>query len=492
MRDLAHCALASHEWAEIAQRTLYCSVRLDPVHYCPKEYELSAKRKRVSFFEHNGDPKDPTEERIKLFSRTVRENEYLATLVQILKLPYMTRQTCKADLARTVSVLPNLRYVDLPEGFFSDDPSSSTLRQELQHRCSDIRSMKYHAGAESSVTLLAHSRLWQNLEILELIGLEIEPDTLLYVLASLPTLQEVKLGEIPSLDDTIFEQNNLLPPFPPLTALHLEGTPSITASGLIAYLSRPETRELLIRLSLFTTGVLPQDLHTVLSCAPHLAHLVINEIVSRSFPLKPVPPLASRSLRTLHYEIISSTHSPNPPSDTYYTYIASSLLSGALPCLRELYAFSPSLPELLLNPLNAPFAGSEKSSRFSNASSIYSTLSQLGPKFGALSLSGPLSPLAIYTRPPETMETEWSLTALELPSERNGRRGSASATRPMSLISSERCGSPNSGSGRSKDSVLVGNGFGGYLAVPNEDGGGRGRSGSPHGRRASQGNEWMG
>ncbi|MCJ1285901.1 hypothetical protein MMC26_005243 [Xylographa opegraphella] len=407
-------------------------------------------------------------------------------------MPYMTRETCKADLARTVSVLPNLRYVDLPERLFSDDPSFSTLRQELQHRCPELCSMKYHTGAESSLTLLVHSRLWQNLEILELIGLEIEPDTLLYVLASLPTLQAVKLGEISSLDDSIFGQNNSLPPFPPLTALHLERAPKISASGLISYLSRPETREILIRLSLSTTGVLPQELHMVLSCAPHLAHLVINGIVSRSFPLKPVPPLASRALCTLHYEIFSCSHSPNPPSDSYYTYIANSLLSGALPCLRELYVFSPSLPELLLMLPNAPFAASNKWSRFSTTSSIYSTSSQVVPFSGAPSLRGLLPPLAIYTKRPETMETEWSLTTLELPSECNGRRGSASATRPMSLSSIDRSGSPNSGSGRSKESVLAGNGFGGYLAVPNEDGGGRGRPGSLHGRRASQGSEWMG
>ena len=407
-------------------------------------------------------------------------------------MPYMTRETCKADLARTVSVLPNLRYVDLPEGFFSDVSSSGTLRQELQHRCPEIRNMKYHTGAETSFTLLAHSRLWQNLEKLELVGLQVEPDTLLYVLASLPTLQEVKLGEIPSLDDTIFGQNNSLPPFPPLTTLHLEGTPSITAFGLIAYLSRPQTRELLIRLSLSTTGVLPQDLHTVLSCAPHLSYLMINETVSRSFPLKPVPPLASGSLRTLHYEIFSSSHSPNPPSDSYYTYIVSSLLSGALPCLRKLYVFSSSLPELLLIVPNAPFVGSDRLNRFSAGSSIYSTPSQPMPMFGALSLSSHGDSLNIYTKSPETIETEWSLTTLDLPSERNGRRGSASATRPRSLVASDRSWSPNSGSGRSKDSILVGNGFGGYLTVPNEDGGGRGRPDSFHGRRVSQGSEWMG
>ena len=515
MRDLAHCASVSHEWTDVTQRILlvfhssaynldgyqlglprlvcrYRSVRLDPVHYCQKEYDLSAKRKRRSFFERNGDPKDPTQERLQLFERTVRENEYLAALVQILKMPYMTRQTCKADLARTVSVLPNLRYVDLPEGFFNDEPSSSMLRQELQHRCPEIRSMKYHAGAESSFALLAHSRIWQNLEILELVGLEIEPDTLLYVVASLPDLREVKLGDIPSLDDTIFGRNNSLPPFPPLSSLILEGTPAISASGLIAYLSRPEVRELLSRLSLSKTGVLPQDLHEVLSYAPRLSDLTINEIVSRSFPLKPVPALASRSLLTFHYEILSSSHSPNPPSDTYYTYLASSLLSSSLPSLRYLYAFSPSLPALLLIPPNAPFAGSNKSSRFSAASSIYSNSSQSGAILDAPLSFGLTSRLSIYTKPPEAIETEWSLTTIEPPSEQNGRRGSASATRPISVMASDRSGSPNSGSGRSKDSVLVGNGFGGYLAVPSEDSGGRGRLGSSHIQRASHGSEWMG
>ena len=73
----------------------------------------------------------------------------------MLKLPYMTRETVKGDLARTVAALSNLRYVDLPDGFFTGDPSCLPLRQELQARCPDIRKMSYHSGLEDALELLA-------------------------------------------------------------------------------------------------------------------------------------------------------------------------------------------------------------------------------------------------------------------------------------------------------------------------------------------------
>lgn len=69
----------------------------------------------------------------------------------------MTREGAIADLARTVSFLPNLLYVDLPDGVYSDDPSCDLLKQELQSRCSKIRYMKYNAGSEGSFRMLAHS-----------------------------------------------------------------------------------------------------------------------------------------------------------------------------------------------------------------------------------------------------------------------------------------------------------------------------------------------
>jgi hypothetical protein len=450
---------------------------------------LSAKRKRTSRFDRNGEPADPTKQRMELLARTVRDVEYLAVLVEILKVPYMTREACKADLARIVSFLPNLRYVDLPEALYRDDPSSAVLKNELLKKCPDIRTMKYYKGAEESFTMLAHYRQWQSLEILELKGLGIEADTLLYVLASLPALHELKLGKMSCLEDAVFKTNNQLPPFPPLHSLFLDDCPSVTSAGLVAYLSRPETREVLETLRLSQTGVLPQTLHEVLATASHLKELTINETVARSLPLSPIPPLASRSLQTLRFEILPATPSLNPPSETYYNYLASSLLSGTLPSLTALYAFSPSLPDLLLFQPAAPFAGGAATSRFSVASSIYSVaepthglrLPPAPPEYSHP--AGIVSPLKLYTKPAEATELEWYLTEIEPPSDRNGRRGSATATRPLSLIKEGN---------RDRDSVLVGNGFGGFLAVPNADGGGSPRLSHSRKGSAAKGNEWMG
>ena len=469
------------------------------MHYCPREIELAAKRKRRSFFDRNGEPEDMTQKRLQLFSRTVRETRYLADLVKSLKMPYMTRESCKADLARTVSVLGHLQYVDLPDGFYTDESSVSTLKQELQHRCPDIRKMKYHTGSEESFTLLAHTRQWQNLEVIELSGLRIEPDTLLYVFASFPALREVRLGNMPTLDDSIFAPNNSLPPFPPLTVLTIEDATTITATGLVNYLSREDSRETLKELTLCQTGVLPSTLHEVLRAATNLDSLTINETVSRSFPITTVPQLASRSLQTLHYEILPASNSPNPPSETYYGYLAMSLLSGSLPSLTGLYAFSPSFPDLLVSAPIAPFAipsSPHKQSRFSaysiasTSSSIYSTQ---GSNTNSSVLSGLILPLNLYTKSASTPELEWSFTYIEPPNPKTGRRGSMTATRPLSLMVNE--GLPNSPTWgpKGRDGTLVGNGFGGFLAVPSDDGGGRPGSSHGHKRRVSgKGNMWMG
>ena len=102
-----------------------------------------------------------------------------------------------------------------------------------------------------------------------------------------------------------------------------------------------------------------------------------------------------------------------------------------------------------------------------------------------------MSPLTLYTKPASAPELEWSVTIIDPPSERNGRRGSISATRPLSLVQ-ERSSSPHSFSSRNNNSVLVGNGFGGFLTVPGEEG--AGATGHGHGRRGSRvsGKEWMG
>ncbi|KAL8943691.1 MAG: hypothetical protein Q9216_000890 [Gyalolechia sp. 2 TL-2023] len=445
MRDLAQCALVSRRFLIATQTILYHNVRMDPVHYCEREIDLAVKRKRKSFFERNGEPVDAPKQRVEQFSRTVRDNQSLAIQVEFLKMPYMTRETCIADLARTVSVLPNLKYVDLPEGIYSDDRSCLTLKQELEVRCADLRKMRYLHGAERSFALLSQLRPWQNLEILELTRLEIEPTTLVSVMASFPALHELKLEDSPLIDDSIFYQKFSTSSFPPITTFVLQNTPRLTAGGFEAYLSRPETREALTHLTILDTGVLPSEVYRILAAAPYLRSLRINQSVQRALIPSAIPPLRSRSLEILRFEIESTSTSPHdlqPPSESYYQYLSSAILVGNMPSLTSLYALSTSLPSLLLPPPAAPFANSK------------------GPS------SGLQQPLMLYTK--SIPEHDWYLTVISPPTSTN-RRGSATATRPISFYNGSTQLGPQWGD-KARDSVIVGNGFGGFLAVPSEDG----------------------
>ena len=425
----------------------YHNVRIDPVHYCEREIDLAARRKRKSFFERNGEPVDAPKQRVAQFSRTVRDNQSLAIQVEFLKMPYMTRETCVADLARTVSVLPNLKYVDLPDGIYSDDRSCTMLKQELEARCLDLRKMKYLHGAERSFALLSQSRLWQNLEILEIMRLEVEPNTLVSVLASFRVLHELRLEELPLIDDSIFRQTLSMPSFPPITTLILQDTPGLTAGGLEAYLARPETHKILTHLTIRDTGVVPSELHRILATAPYLRSLRLNQTVQRALNPSNIPLLVSRSLKTLYFEVESpsaSSHDLQSPSESYYQYLSSSILAGNFPSLVSLYALSTALPSLLLPPPAAPFANSH----------------------ALATVSGLQQPLMLYTK--SIPEHDWYLTIISPPTSSN-RRGSATATRPVSFYNGSTQLGPQWGD-KARDSVVVGNGFGGFLAVPSEDG----------------------
>lgn len=433
------------------------------MHYCEREVDLAAKRKRRSFFDrsHNSTLRDAPQQRLSLFVRTVREDNFLASQVKYLKMSYMTRESAKADLARAVSVLPNLRYVDLPEGFYSDDFSSNTLKQELQMHCPHIKSMRYQAGAERSFVALAQSRYWQNLETLELTRLHLEPAALLQVLSLFSKLHHIKLANLPLLDDSVFKGVPSAPRFPPVASLWIEEAPSISIEALLVYFSRPEIHKVFITLRLTNTSISPASLHKILAITPHLSFVHISENVTRALLPEPVPPLASRSLKSLHYEISSasaSNHSLQNPAESYYNYLASSIMSGSLPSLASVYALSLTITELLLPLPAAPFAN------IANGTPPY---------------RGIVRPLHLYTK--SLLELEWNLTIITPPTAKQ-RRGSISATRPVSLM-----GLPSGSRGR--DSVMVGNGFGGFLAVPSEEA----RPGSSSGaKRGTRGDAWMG
>ncbi|KAB8218963.1 hypothetical protein BDV33DRAFT_117117 [Aspergillus novoparasiticus] len=462
MRDLAHCALVCKRWSIDADTLLYSNVRIDAVHYCELEVQLSAKRKRRSFFDKNGDPEDAPQARLSLFMRTVRQSHGLGSMVRSLRMPYMTREASKSEIARTVSVLPNLRYVDLPAGFFSDDPACLALKQEIMARCSDLRRMTYRHGAEGTFSQLPGTHLWANLEILELSGLQVEPHILRFGLGTFPKLRDLTLDDLPWLDDAAFAHSQTFPPFPAVERLTLRDTPNVTASGLAAFLSLPENRASLQSLTLSSTQVHPSTLHQILSIAPELRALSVIQEVSRSFPPEKVPPLTSQSLELLHYEISSpaGSYGMPPVASSYYSYLISSLMSNSLPALRDLYVRDAGFPEtLLLAPPPRLFGGGES-----------------GPQFGGGILAQPLN---VYSKGLD--ELEWNFTPYEPPSTR-GRRDST--TRPVSFHDAQLS---RSWGGDARKSVLVGNGFGGFLAVPVDDGRPKSSGGW---RRESRGDLW--
>jgi hypothetical protein len=376
----------------------------------------------------------------------------------MLKLPYMTRETAKADLARTVSVLPNLRYVDLPDGAFTGDPACVALMHELQARCCDLRKMSYRSGSEASFEQLAR-RSWQALEIIEISGIHVEPSTLRIVLGSLPALRDLTMTDLPWLDDTIFYQSPMLPDFPALHTLALDNTPRITAEGMCVYFDKPLNRETLNDLSLHNTDIDPIDLHRFLFDASALHTLTIIETVSKSLALSlnDLPPLESISLRTLHFELTDSedAHGLQKPAASYYAYLAQSLHANGLPALSQLYVRDPDFAEIMLLPAPpTPFMDGGGNQR-------QSVVGAMNPPRGLH------QPLEVFSKGLD--EVEWAFTAYQPPVPQ-GRNGSGSSGRPQSSYGAGRSQWAQGGfGGDARKSVIVGNGFGGFLAVPQDE-----------------------
>ena len=377
--------------------------------------------------------------------RTVRANPWLASQVHYLKLPRMAKQGAVADLARIVSVLPNLRYVDLPDGVYRDQASCMTLKNELYMRCPEIRSMTYQAGAEGSFLDLGLSNRWSNLKILNLEGVALEPAQLVSATTSLLALQEMKLDNLPLLDDTLFTGDFAGLRLPPVHQLKLCSITGITTQALQTYLQRHDTREVLSQLNLIDTSIPLAELHVLLAAAPHLATLVVSTSVSRPLLVHNLPPLASRSLQTLDFGVVdmeSMQHTAQSPSQSFYRYICSSITSGHFSYLKALYALSADVPTFLMPPPRAPFA--------------MDGLSSSTPRLRR--------ELRVFTK--TVIEHDWDVTIISPPTTHN-RRGSRTSTRPISLYDDPDINAAVAF--RPKDSVMVSNGWGGFLAVPSHE-----------------------
>lgn len=117
-------------------------------------------------------------------------------------------------------------------------------------------------------------------------------------------------------------------------------------------------------------------------------------------------------------------------------------MSRSLPALRDLYVRDANFPDtLLLAPPPRLFGGGED-----------------GPQAVGGGLSQPLN---VYSKGLD--ELEWNFTPYD-PNPSFGRRDSR--TRPVSFHEAQLS---RSWGGGARQSVLVGNGFGGFLAVPAEE-----------------------
>ncbi|KAF7543714.1 hypothetical protein G7Z17_g10520 [Cylindrodendrum hubeiense] len=496
LRDLSHSARVCRAWRAIAIRALYHSVRIDPVHYCPREAWLAEKRKKTSRFDRNGVPEDPAQARLRLLRRTVRDDPTrLGKLVQFLKMPYMLRESCQVELAQTIAVLPNLHFVDLPEGMFSDDPNFATLRLEVQARCPNLRKMTYVGGSERSFAMLASGQIWPRMEVLEINNLDVDPITIRAVLGSLPNLQALKVSETPTLTDEVLSSGDGLPTLPPLKELVLKDTPRVTVRGLIEYLAWQETQQALTVLTLKDTGVHPSSIQEILTMASSLKTLAVQTKVIDQFPNTPnIRPLASRSLDTLRFEIsgASSASAFSSVTTGYYTYLASSIMAGGFPRLRRLYVHDDTFPDQLqgLPPPNAAFSGGhvrsgsnssiKSSPGFSLKKPASANLSPLAPprrpvsnvpanrRFSSnnpFAARNPTSPPPTHTLEVFTKSDEfgkWNFARVD-----TFRPVAAAPRRPVSSygLAADVAGSGWDG-GDARRSVMVGNGAGGFLAVP--------------------------
>jgi hypothetical protein len=379
----------------------YKSIRIDTVHYCQREAILSDLRKRGSFLNRNADPEDPTAARLKLLCRTLREDPArLGPRVEFLKTPYMLREAAQADLARTIAVLPNLKYVDLPEGMYMDEHSYLTLRLEVQARCREIRKMTYMRGSERSLQQLATGTIWTKLEVLELIKVDMDPSVLRQVLSALTNLRAMRVSETKTFTDEMFYWSDMVPPFPVLEEFILREVPNVTAEGFKQWLAFPEVQNQLKVLSLNYTGVKASTLHQVLALAPVLKNLSIEDKVVASLAAAAgghnVPPLTSKSLEVLHFEITSSNSvSAASATASYYNYLATSLLSGGLPNLRAVYVRDENFPDTLLGlppPMPGFAEGGYARPASSGSNSTFSSRVSSSPGFAPMPPQMSLSP----------------------------------------------------------------------------------------------------
>ncbi|RVD87970.1 uncharacterized protein DFL_002171 [Arthrobotrys flagrans] len=355
-RDLAHIALVCLKWSRVAQTLLYKNIQLERVHYCGREEQLDELRKRRSRVIYTDpDTIDTAAERMDLLIRTFGLNDDLANYTFFIRLQYMTRESCKNVLTSLVNVpLPNLRWMDLPDGFYKDDPACQALKAIMYQKCPDLRRMRWTEGSENGFLGLSIDRPWSNLEFIELWKLNVEEDQIAGVLATLPKIASVGIQELPWVTSRFLSPGiaGKRPLLPPLKSLSISKCEKITYDSIIAYISSPAVQQTLEHLTLKEIDFPPHLIYQILQKLPYLKTLRINAPVTRIFPAydqPPHPPLQSATLRELSYEIRPAQQSKTlaSPATSYYEYLCESLRLGGLPNLKTLHVRDENFGKML-------------------------------------------------------------------------------------------------------------------------------------------------
>ena len=340
-RDLAQASRVCRRWHALAQKPLYQNVRLEQVHYCGLEEELWERRNRRSFFSNaDSDSNEPVKTRMRLLYRTIQENEDIAYLILYIKAPYWVREGCKQELALLVSLVPNVRYVDLPQVVFTAD-GSCPLLATMRSRSSQLRLMRWESGSEHVFIHTGPEQPWKMLEVVSLSNMKIDDTQLQSVLVTLSHLRSVKLLEMAHLTDALFNSNAESMGFPLVKSLVIEQCPKITIAGIKQYLLLQNTEPTLEELTLTRSGIIPDQLNSIFNIAPALRVLSITCEVSKPCPpLSQLPYLSSISLKEVKYDVVDSSSSEGltASAPTYYQYLADSLCAGNLPYLKKMYA----------------------------------------------------------------------------------------------------------------------------------------------------------
>lgn len=337
-RDLSQASRVCRKWRAAARPLLYQNVRLEQVHYCELEEELWRRRNRRSFFSNpNTDSNEPVKVRMRLLYRTIQENEEIANTVLYLKAPFWVREGCKQELTLLVSLLPNLRYVDLPQAVYTAD-NSCPLLATMKSRSSHLRYMGWRAGSEQSFIHSGSDQPWKMLEVITLSNMKLDDTQLQSVLASMPNLKSIKLEEMAYLTDALFDTNAM--GFPLVKSLIIQECPKLTITGITEYLLSQCHEPTLEELTLTRSGFIPDQLNAILEIAPVLRVLSITCEVSKPCPSsKNLHYLSSTSLQEVTFDITNSDSSQGltAGAPSYYQYLADSLCHGTLPKLKKMY-----------------------------------------------------------------------------------------------------------------------------------------------------------